>query len=136
RFLPYQERRLLKLSLGAADIHLISLRPELEGLIVPSKLYGIAAAGRPIIAITAFEGEVARLVRRHDCGAVVAPGDGDLLAGTLRRLQADPGRLAEMGHHARAMLDAHFTRRDAFARWQSLLEEVLRSPKPAWGSVG
>jgi colanic acid biosynthesis glycosyl transferase WcaI len=136
RFLPYQERSSLKLSLGAADVHLISLMPELEGLIVPSKLYGIAAAGRPIIAVTAQDGEVARLVRRHDCGVVVEPGEGELLAGVLRRLCADPGRLAEMGHRARVMLDAHFTRRYALARWQSLLEQVLRSPKPVWGSTG
>ena len=59
RFLPYQERGLLRLSLGVADVHLMSLKPELEGLIVPSKLYGIAAAGRPIIAIAAPDGEIA-----------------------------------------------------------------------------
>jgi colanic acid biosynthesis glycosyl transferase WcaI len=128
RFLPYQERSVLKLSLGAADVHLISLRPELEGLIVPSKLYGIAAAGRPIIAVTAPNGEVARLVRRHDCGIVVAPSEGELLADTLRCLRADPARVAEMGHHARAMLDAYFTRRHAFQRWRDLLEEVALNP--------
>jgi colanic acid biosynthesis glycosyl transferase WcaI len=135
RFLPYQERKVLKLSLGAADVHLISLRPELEGLIVPSKLYGIAAAGRPIIAVTACDGEVARLVRQHDCGVVVAPGESELLAGTLRRLRADPGRLAEMGHNVRAMLDTHFTRRYALERWRSLLEQVPHSPKLVSGSV-
>ncbi len=126
-FLPYQERKVLKLSLGVPDVHLISLRPELEGLIVPSKLYGIAAAGRPIIAIAARDGEVARLVRRHDCGIVVEPGEGELLADTLRRLRADPDRIAEMGRRARAMLDRYFTRRHAFARWQSLLEAVAGS---------
>jgi colanic acid biosynthesis glycosyl transferase WcaI len=136
RFLPYQERSVLKLSLGVPDVHLISLRPELEGLIVPSKLYGIAAAGRPIIAVIAYDGEVARLVRRHDCGVVVAPGEGELLADTLRRLRADPSRLGEMGHHARGMLDAHFTRRCALERWRSLLEQVLGSPKLVWRSAG
>jgi glycosyltransferase involved in cell wall biosynthesis len=136
RFLPYQQRSLLKLSLGVPDVHLISLRPELEGLIVPSKIYGIAAAGRPIIAVTAYDGEVARLVRQHDCGVVVAPGEGELLANTLRGLRADPARLAEMGHYARAMLDAHFTRRGALEHWRSLLKQVLHSPKPVWGSAG
>jgi glycosyltransferase involved in cell wall biosynthesis len=136
RFLPYQERNVLKLSLGVPDVHLISLRPELEGLIVPSKLYGIAAAGRPIIAVTAYDGEVARLVRQHNCGVVVAPGEGERLADALRGLRTDLTRLAEMGHYARAMLDAHFTRRHAFAHWQSLFEQVLHSPQPVWGSAG
>jgi colanic acid biosynthesis glycosyl transferase WcaI len=128
RFLPYQERKVLKLSLGVPDIHLVSLRPELEGLIVPSKFYGIAAAGRPTIAITASDGEIACLVRRHSCGVVVEPGAGELLADTLRGLRAGPGRLAEMGRRARGMLEADFTRRHAFARWQSLVDEIAQAP--------
>jgi colanic acid biosynthesis glycosyl transferase WcaI len=133
RFLPYQERRVLRLSLGAPDVHLISLRPELEGLIVPSKLYGIAAAGRPIIAVAASDGEIAGLVRRHDCGIVIEPGGGELLADMVGCLRADPGGLAEMGHRARAMLDAHFTRRRAFKRWRGLVEGVLHNPNLVWG---
>lgn len=125
-FRPYQERRVLKLSLGAADVHLISLRPELEGLIVPSKLYGIAAAGRPIIAITAPDGEIAGLVRQHDCGVVIEPSRGEYLADTLRYLRASPNRIAQMGRSARAMLEAHFTRRHAFNRWRVLLEGMPR----------
>ena len=127
RFLPYQDRDLLRLSLGVPDVHLISLRREVEGLMVPSKLYGIAAAGRPIIAVTAPDGEVGRLVRQHDCGVVVEPGDGELLADTLRRLRAKPELLAEMGQRARAMLDARFTRRHAFARWHSLVDTIART---------
>lgn len=120
RFMPYQERTRLRFSLGAADVHWLSLRPELEGLIVPSKFYGIAATGRPIIAITAAEGEIARLVRDHRCGAIVAPGDGAALAATLRELAANSEKRKEMGSRARAMLDARFTRRQAFAQWETL----------------
>src|SRR5262245_43092141 len=68
RFLPYQSDESLKYSLSVPDVHWISLRPQLEGLIVPSKFYGIAAAGRPIIAVTAKDGEIAQLVKRHECG--------------------------------------------------------------------
>jgi hypothetical protein len=61
---------------------------------------------------------------------VVEPGEGELLADTLRRLLTDPGRVAEMGQRARVMLDAHFTRRHAFQRWRSLIEQVaLSSPR-------
>src|SRR5436190_4266007 len=124
RFFPYQDRILLKYSLGVADVHWISLKPQLEGLIVPSKLYGIAAAGRPIIAITARDGEIAQLIERHDCGIVIAPGDAKALADALSHLSADAARVAEMGQRARAMLDAHFSRRQAFERWRSVLEAV------------
>ena len=50
-FKPYQPRNRLAHSLGVSDVHWVSLRPEVEGLIVPSKVYGILAAGRPILAI-------------------------------------------------------------------------------------
>lgn len=124
RFEPYQERAMLKYSLGAADIHWISLRPALEGLIVPSKFFGIAAAGRPIAAITADDGEIARLVRRYDCGIVVAPGAADALAKALARLADDPAAVTAMGARARAMLEASFTRRQALARWRNVIDAV------------
>ena len=82
-FRPYQRSDALKYSLSAADVHWISLRPEFEGLVVPSKIYGIAAAGRPIIAITAKDGEIAALVQRHRCGFVIEPGDARALAARL-----------------------------------------------------
>jgi colanic acid biosynthesis glycosyl transferase WcaI len=75
RFQPYQDDAVLKYSLSLPDVHWISLRPELEGLIVPSKVYGIAAAGRAIIAITAKTGEIAPLVEQYKCGMVVEPGN-------------------------------------------------------------
>jgi hypothetical protein len=103
------------------------LRPELEGLIVPSKFYGIAAAGRPIIALTGRDGELARLIGQHQCGEIVEPGDSERLAATLRALSADEQKVVEMGVRARAMLTAHFTRDHAFERWRSLLES-LRKP--------
>ena len=124
RFLAYQERKVLKFSLGVPDIHLISLKPELEGLIVPSKLYGIAAAGRGIIAVAAADGEVGRLVRRHGCGFVVQPGQGEVLADTLLSLSRNADLIAEMGRRARAMLDSQFTRRQAFERWESLIDNI------------
>jgi colanic acid biosynthesis glycosyl transferase WcaI len=105
-------------------VHWISLNPELEGLIVPSKFYGIAAAGKPIIVIAAKDGELARLVQQHDCGVVIAPGDAGALASTLLRLSSDPGVLAGMGMRARKMLEAHFTRHKGLERWRQLLEAL------------
>ena len=94
-FRPYQKREALGESLGVPDLHWISLKPELEGLIVPSKFYGIAAAGRPIVAITAKDGDIARLVQRHGCGIVIAPGDAGGLADALRQSRGRPGRMSK-----------------------------------------
>jgi colanic acid biosynthesis glycosyl transferase WcaI len=123
-FLPYQDNEVLKYSLSVPDVHWISLRPELEGLIVPSKVYGIAAAGRPIIAITAKSGEIARLVETYDCGIVVEPGDSAGLVKAIVRLSSDIEAAAAMGRRARAMLEVQFTRHRAFERWKAVIDRI------------
>jgi colanic acid biosynthesis glycosyl transferase WcaI len=124
RFLPYQARTLLSYSLGAADAHWVSLDPRLEGLMVPSKFYGIAAAGKPIVVIGDPNGELGRLVQRNSCGFAIAPGDSEPLAAALRQLLNAPQTVSEMGARARQMLDAHFTRRQGLARWRRLLDRL------------
>jgi glycosyltransferase involved in cell wall biosynthesis len=124
RFVPYQKDELLKLSLSVPDVHWISLPPALEGLIFPSKLYGVAAVGRPVIAIAAPDGEPAELVRASDCGYVIAPGDSRALADLLVRLAGGEADLAAMGRRARAMLEAQFSRRMALDRWRRLIETI------------
>jgi colanic acid biosynthesis glycosyl transferase WcaI len=124
RFVPYQDRALLRYSLGVADVHWISLKPELEGIALPSKFYGIVAAGRPLIAITARDGEFARLIEQHDCGVAIEPGRADILGVALNRLANDAKRLTAMSLRAREMLETRFARRHAFAQWRSLLAAI------------
>jgi glycosyltransferase involved in cell wall biosynthesis len=123
-FMDYQDRAVLKFSLCVPDIHWISLKPEVEGLIVPSKIYGVAAAGRPVIAICAKDGEIAQMVTQHQCGVVIEPGHADALVESILRLSEDVELRAAMGLSARAMLEADFTRRQAFERWTSVLQYI------------
>ncbi len=69
-------------------------------------------------------GEIAQLVEQHGCGIIIAPGDAKALADALIQFSGDATRVAEMGQHARAMLEAHFSRRQAFARWRAVLETI------------
>jgi len=130
RFMPYQERTILRYSLGVADAHWLSLNPHLEGLIVPSKFYGIAAAGRPIIVIADNSGELSQLVQQHQCGIAITPGDADGLVRVLHRWSTDPSAIAKMGIAARNMLDTRFTRRQGLARWRELL--LCQPTRSAW----
>jgi len=125
RFMPYQERAELPYSLGVPDAHWLSLDPRLEGLIVPSKFYGIAAAGKPVVVIGDNDGELGALVRQHGCGFVIAPGDVDALVGALQRMAREPEAVAQMGARAREMLEAQFTRRRGLARWRQLLDGLV-----------
>jgi glycosyltransferase involved in cell wall biosynthesis len=136
RFLPYQPRTGLADSLAAADVHLACLLPELEGLIVPSKAYGVLAAARPLISIGDPEGELARLVRANRCGAAVRCGDGAALAGEILRLEADPKGCAAMGQRARAAFERQYSLQSAVGRWSDLLGTLHGSLAQALPGAG
>jgi colanic acid biosynthesis glycosyl transferase WcaI len=123
-FQGYQPVAMLADSLAAADVHLVSLLPSLEGLIVPSKVYGILAAGRPVVFIGDTQGEVAKLLREHDCGISVALGAGPHLAEELLALQADPERVLALGANARRLALTRHTSHRAVADWSGLLAEL------------
>ena len=128
-FKPYQPRELLALGLSVADVHLVSLHPGLEGLIVPSKYYGIAAAGRPAIFIGDGDGEIARLIARTDGGLAVPAGDGAALALAIRELAAAPERGQRMGASSRRAFEREFDREIAVGRWEALLRQVAATPR-------
>lgn len=123
-FRPYQPRALLRLSLGVPHVHLISLFPALEGLIVPSKFYGIAAAGRPTIFVGDPEGEVARILREEQCGWSVAVGQRMELALRIAHLAGNPAQAGEMGDRAREAFERRFDKVLAFERWEQVLTET------------
>jgi colanic acid biosynthesis glycosyl transferase WcaI len=124
QFQPYQPGDKLAESLSVADIHLVSLQPAMEGLIVPSKFYGIAAAGRATAYIGDTNGEIPRYLKQHKCGFAVAVGEGEALAQRLNELAAEPERCYEMGARARALFEREFDQKIAIGKWEQLLSEI------------
>jgi len=120
-FKPYQSRDRLAQSLGAADVHLVTLRPELEGLIVPSKFYGIAAAARPAIFIGDAEGEIGAEIRATDCGRCVRQGDVEGLVATIRAIRDSVELRERMGHNARRIFNDRYDKPIAIESWRALL---------------
>ena len=119
---PYQPRELLPKLLGAADIHLVSLRPQLEGLMVPSKIYGIIAAARPVIFIGSPLGEIARLIEETKCGITVEQGDSKTLLESIIELAKNPSLMKAMGTKARLAFEHQWDKPHAMAKWLSLLD--------------
>jgi putative colanic acid biosynthesis glycosyltransferase WcaI len=130
RFLPYQPKALLHESFAAADAFLISLKPGLEGYIVPSKLYGILAAGRPYVAAVDPSCEVAQLAAAYRCGVFAAPGDPAALAAAIAALHDNPADALAMGARARE-LAWRFDRRAAVDAYHDLLGRVSRAARAA-----
>lgn len=123
-FQTYQALEELSDSMAASDLHLVTLLPALEGLIVPSKIYGIAAAERPIAFVGDTDGEVARLIASGNCGFSVEAGRGDLLASAILDLAADIERCRSQGRRARELLDTRFSRENAHREWHQLLTKL------------
>jgi glycosyltransferase involved in cell wall biosynthesis len=124
-FLRYQPRELLSQSLSAADIHFVGLGAGLSGYVVPSRLYGILAVGRPVIVAADDESETARVVRDVGCGIVIPPGRPELLARTLREVLAGEHDLDELGRRGRAYVEAEADRTVAIGRYREVLAEVV-----------
>jgi glycosyltransferase involved in cell wall biosynthesis len=121
RIYPYQPRERLAETLSVADLHLISLNPKLEGLIVPSKFYGIAAAGRPSLFIGAANGEIAQLLSETGCGFTVAPCDGNDLMKRILQLASDSELCADMGARARAAYEQRWETDRRINEWRQVL---------------
>lgn len=134
-FVPYQPQERLADMLAAADVHLVSLRRDLEGLIVPSKLYGILAAGRPAVFWGDTDGEVARELHRSQSGLSVNHDDGAGLATALLRLRDDVALRTAMGARARAAFELRYTLGRTVMQWRNLMVGLLaqpaRAPQPA-----
>ena len=122
RFLPYQDRSELADSLAAADVHLASLLPALEGFVLPSKLYGILAAGRPLLFVGDVLGDIARTIGEARCGISVDINAVAELAAAIRLLRSDPQSRLKMGERAREAFLARHTLDIAIDKWMSVLE--------------
>lgn len=120
-FLPYQPLDRLSDSLSASDAHLVSLNPALEGLLLPSKFYGVLAVARPVIFVGDPDGEISRIIREHACGVAVPSGDGPALAATILRLADDRELSSEMGRRGRALYESRYAARHAFRKWEQIL---------------
>jgi glycosyltransferase involved in cell wall biosynthesis len=123
-FLPYQERERMRDSYATADVFVVSLKRGLSGYIVPSKLYGILAAGRPYVAAVEEDSEVAAITRAHDCGLVVAPGDTEGLVHEIERLHRDRSLARRLGENA-GRAAAGFERRKQVRAYYDLFEREL-----------
>ena len=123
RFFPYQPKDSLHDSFAAADVFVVSLKPGIEGYIVPSKVYGILAAGRPYIAAVDPSCEVATIAREHACGLPVPAADPDALASAIASLHDDPRTTRAMGLRARTAA-LQFDRRISVQSYYDLFTRI------------
>src|SRR5438128_4492147 len=125
RFRGYQNKEHLRYSLSAGDIHLVTLRSEMEGLSVPSKMYGIMAVGRPVVFIGPDGSEVASLIRESGCGEVFFPQESEKAALAILHLAQDYRRRESLGSAGRGYFDAVLAKRFAIQRFQTVFQDMM-----------
>jgi colanic acid biosynthesis glycosyl transferase WcaI len=124
RFFPWQEYARRAEPISTAHVHVVGLARGLAGYIVPSRMWGVLAAGRPVIAAAEDESETATVVRETGCGIVVPPGDPLALATAIRACHDGVYDLEEMGRRARAHAVSETDRSLAVERYRAVLQEI------------
>ncbi len=119
--LPYQPKEELKYSLSAPDIHLITMQEGLAGIMVPSKIYGILACGKPFIAWVDKDSEISLIAARFKCGIQVSPGNIKNMTEVIEWMVSHPKELEAMGVNSRKAAVEYFDRRISIRVFNNLI---------------
>lgn len=128
RFVPFQPLARYPEVLLAADMTVVALNSAATFASVPSKVFKQMAAGRPVLAITAADSELQRLVDRANCGMHVPTDDPRSLADALMWALHHPQEVEAMGHNGRRHLEKHHCRQ----KCTGAIETVLRETAESW----
>jgi glycosyltransferase involved in cell wall biosynthesis len=126
KFLPFQPMDRLSESLSMADVSLIGIYPENEGVIMPSKLYSLLAVGRPIICVSDPKSEVANILERAGAGIQSSVDDPKDLAKKILGVIDNPIRGIIMGQNGRKYFIENFERKIITKQWYNILNEVIQ----------
>lgn len=124
-FLSFQPKENLKYSLNAADIHLVVNQKGIKGVSVPSKIYGVMAAGKPVLGVLEQGSEAHRLIEDSECGLLVEPQQYDEFVTRLKTMYfMDRNNLKASGLNGRAYLERHLKRETAMGKYRDLLQKL------------
>jgi len=125
RFLPFRPADEVPYVMAAGDLHIVTVKRGLEGVVVPSKVYAILAAGRPLLAVATNTSEVARFAERDGCGIAVDPDDPAAVAAAVRSVLGDSKRLLHMSRRAHELAKT-YDRVNQLKAFVEAIEEACR----------
>ena len=121
--------------LAAADIHIVTLREEFTGTVVPSKFFEALAAGRPVLFCGSPRSAIALWIEQYKLGWVLAPGRAAEVAAEFTRLLADPGELERLQQHCYRVYREQFAKTMTLDSWDGHLRDLLGTPASHPGSA-
>ncbi|MEM5016264.1 glycosyltransferase family 4 protein [Metabacillus indicus] len=124
-FLPYQSKEFIKYSLNAADVHLVVNQKGIKGVSVPSKIYGVMAAGKPILGVLEQGSEAQMLIDNSKCGVVIEPKEYSEIIEAIQKLYSmDRNKLRQVGLNGRDYLEQFLKREISINKYRQVLKEV------------
>ncbi|SCN11614.1 Uncharacterized protein BCRIVMBC126_05484 [Bacillus wiedmannii] len=124
-FLPYQPKEFIKYSLNVADVHLVVNQKGIKGVSVPSKIYGVMAAGKPILGVLEQDSEAQMLIEKSKSGIVVEPQDYNGIVHTIEQFyRMEKNEVKEMGLNGRKYLDENLKREISINKYRNLLKQL------------
>jgi colanic acid biosynthesis glycosyl transferase WcaI len=125
RFLPLQPKERIKFTLNAADVHLVVNQKGIKGVSVPSKIYGVMAAGKPILGVLEKGSEAEYLITTSNSGLIVMPKQYEELVDKIKLLHASSQEgLQEMGSNGRRYLETHLRKQMSIQKYQNILNRI------------
>lgn len=122
--LPFQKNEDFNNYITASHVQLVSLREGLEGMAVPSKIYGILAAGIPVIAMVPESSEIALIVKEEGCGIVLNPEDQEGLKNSILKLKSDAELRIKMGQNSRKAFEQKYSCSKIAGEYKRVLNEM------------
>ena len=112
--------------LRAPDIHMVSLKPEWTGTVVPSKFFGSLAVGRPVLFAGSKDSSIARWINEYQVGWVISDrSDLEQVANELKELSKQPERLRDIQERCHRVYQENFSMNATIDRWDELLRELV-----------
>ncbi|MGC6416605.1 MAG: glycosyltransferase family 4 protein [Bradymonadia bacterium] len=131
--LPTQPRAALPELLAASDLGLVPLRHGMAGTSLPCKIFGILAAGRPMVASLDLDSDAAALIRDADCGLVTPPEDANALADAVLKLYKSRKTANRQGRNGRQYVVDHHSHKVVVDRYEEMLTDVINRRHQAAG---
>ncbi len=123
-FIPYQNKEDLIYSLNAADVHLCINAKGIKGVSCPSKFYGIAACGKPVIGVLEKGSEIYSIIDKTKCGLLSEPNDYDLLEANIKEI-INRKDLDDMGNNGYKYLKKYLTKKEATNKYKKAIKDLL-----------
>ena len=126
-FIPPQPEKLVSKIWASASVGVITYRKNLAGFSVPSKLFAMMCAARPVIASLDDNSEAAHIVKKSNCGVVVSPEDEGSLADAVKRIKDNPALAKMQGHNGREYVEKYLHRNIISKRYEILFKSICNS---------